>query len=132
MLSMEVEWTNGLLPPPSMLRGYEEAIPGSARQIMEMAHDETRHRRELERKEAEAGLEAIRRQFDEGARAQTFALLVCLGFLSVAAYALFLNAPWVAGLFGIGGLSGIVTSFLRGRVAGSSETVRSDNKSSDQ
>lgn len=40
----------GPLPPPDLLRGYDEVLPGAAREIMDMAIREQRHRNLLEQR----------------------------------------------------------------------------------
>ncbi len=43
---VEAVW-NGPLPPPNVLRSYEEIVPGSAQRIMEMAEKEQEHSRNM-------------------------------------------------------------------------------------
>jgi uncharacterized membrane protein len=43
----------GILPPPSILRGYDEIVPGSAKGIISWVSQESKHRRTLEIEEAE-------------------------------------------------------------------------------
>ena len=43
------EFMTGPLPPPHLLRGYEEIVPGSANRIIEMAERQSKHGPELER-----------------------------------------------------------------------------------
>lgn len=39
----------GPIPPPEMLAGYEEVLPGSANRILEMAEKQSQHRMSLEK-----------------------------------------------------------------------------------
>ena len=39
---------SGPLPPPAAFRSYEEVMPGAAKDIMEMAQQEQKHRRNWE------------------------------------------------------------------------------------
>lgn len=39
---------NGPIPPPSILEGYDRLVPGSAKAIIENAHEQTHHRQTLE------------------------------------------------------------------------------------
>lgn len=39
---------SGPLPPPSILRQYDEVVPGAAERIIKMAEDQSKHRQELE------------------------------------------------------------------------------------
>jgi len=41
----------GPIPPPSILRGYDEIIPDGAERIMTMAEDEQDHRHDLEKRQ---------------------------------------------------------------------------------
>lgn len=43
---IEAVW-NGPLPPPNVLRGYEEIVPGAANRIMEMTEKEQAHSRDM-------------------------------------------------------------------------------------
>ena len=43
---IEAVW-DGPLPPPNVLRAYEEIVPGSAQRIMEMAEQEQEHSRNM-------------------------------------------------------------------------------------
>ncbi len=45
---IEAVW-NGPLPPPNVLRGYEEVVPGAANRIMEMTEKEQAHSRDMTR-----------------------------------------------------------------------------------
>lgn len=67
-----VQHYQGPLPPPAMLRGYEELVPGGAERILAMAERQAAHRQTIESRGQLFG----------------FSLAVCAiagGFLSVAA-----------------------------------------------
>jgi uncharacterized membrane protein len=49
------------VPPPSMLRGYEDVVPGSAKQIMNDAHGQMVHRHGLENKQLDAAISNSKR-----------------------------------------------------------------------
>ena len=44
----EIEYFRGSIPPPEVLKGYEEVLEGAAERILKMAEDEALHRRETE------------------------------------------------------------------------------------
>lgn len=46
---VRIEATNGPIPPPSMLAGYEKALPGGADRIVSMAESQQSHRHEIEK-----------------------------------------------------------------------------------
>ena len=49
LLSIISETYSGPTPHPEHLRQYEEIAPGSAQQMIDMAHDQARHRQHLEK-----------------------------------------------------------------------------------
>ena len=113
---MEVEARfAGPLPPPGLLKGYEDVCPGAADRIVRMAEDQGKHRRELEQKLAEASVEEMRRGFGEARLGQIFAFMIGIAFLLVGAYVSIHGPSWVGGLFGSIGIGGIVATFIRGR-----------------
>lgn len=40
---------SGPVPPPDVLRGFEQIVPGSAERILTMAEENGKHQREMER-----------------------------------------------------------------------------------
>jgi len=40
---------SGPLPPPEILRKFDEVVPGAAERIIKMAEDQSIHRKELEK-----------------------------------------------------------------------------------
>ena len=106
----------GPVPHPDILNGFEQVIPGSAREILDMAQAEALHRRTLEVQATQANIEAQRRQLDLAAyqsRAvfrsdtvgQVFGLIVSLACVAGAVYLALHGQPWVAGA-----LAGIPTA----------------------
>src|SRR4051812_3563808 len=53
------EQYSGPLPPPKLLKEFEEAIPGSAAKILDNWRHEGEHRRQLERAESDAARGAL-------------------------------------------------------------------------
>ena len=118
--SVEVAAFSGPLPPPEILRAYEEACQGSSLRIIAMAEDQGKHRREMERELTKAGLEEMRSTFSE-ARVGQFctALFLALAFIASGLIAI-LNGHATAGavVAGVGGGVGIppiITVFMRGK-----------------
>jgi uncharacterized membrane protein len=56
----------GPIPPPSILEGFDRIVPGAAQRLIQLAEDESKHRRELEVRTMEANIAAQRRQLDIG------------------------------------------------------------------
>jgi len=105
----------GPLPPPQILLGYEQALPGAAHCIIEMAQAQGAHRRALESRELEAQVEGMRSQFSEARLGQVFAFCVSALFLLCGTYTINQGHPWPGSFLGTLGVSGIVTTFIRGR-----------------
>jgi uncharacterized membrane protein len=107
----------GSLPPARLLKGYEEACLGAAERVIAMAEVQGNHRRAMEVRMAEASVEEMRRAFTEARVGQLCALAISLAFLVVGAYVSIHGQPWVGGILGTMGLSGIVANFIHGRTA---------------
>jgi uncharacterized membrane protein len=56
----------GPIPPPSILEGFDRLVPGAAQRLIQLAEDESKHRRQLENKTLEANIAAQRRQLEIG------------------------------------------------------------------
>lgn len=101
-----VQMFRGPLPPPDVFRGYNEVVPGSGREILDMAKREQRHRHRMQI------LEIIYPYLG------WLAGFVC--FLSCLAGAVYLamnDRPAVAGiLLGVPCL-GVISWFIRSRLA---------------
>ena len=41
---------SGPLPPPNIIKGYEDILPGAADRILSMAENQAKHRQEIEKK----------------------------------------------------------------------------------
>ena len=100
----------GPLPPPAVLEQFGRLVPDAPERIFRQWEAESDHRRAYER---EALAAAIRRD----ARGQVSALVFALTALSVAAFALWLGEPWVAGTIGGGTIASVVGAFLYQRAA---------------
>lgn len=108
----------GPLPPPSLLKGYEEVCPGAAKQIIEMAQAQSAHRRQTENDMHAAMVEDMRRSYQENRRGQICAVIVVLAFLVAGVYVAVSGHPWPGALLGgLGGggvgLQTIINAFLR-------------------
>ena len=118
ILAMQESSFAGPLPPPELLRGYEEVSPGAAQRIIGMAETQSAHRREIEQRMSNAAVEEMRRQFSENRIGQLCAVSVSVAFLIAGVYVALAGHPWpgavIGGVGGGGiGLPAIVTAFLR-------------------
>ena len=105
----------GPLPPPQILQGYEAACPGAANRIIELAEAQSAHRRMMEEKALDAQITGMGEQFHEARRGQIFAFCISALFLVCGSGVVLFGHPWPGAIFGTMGISGIVTTFIRGR-----------------
>ena len=103
----------GSLPAPQLLRAYEGLLPEAPSCLLNAWLEEVLHRRaaELERERAHRDLQGAR--IIHQRRGQIFGLVVALGSLAVAAFALYLGYPGAAtGIISIE-LVTLVRAFMR-------------------
>jgi len=93
---------SGPLPPPAVLRDYDETMPGLAREIVDQWKTETAHRRGTIAELRDSDREAMRSFYAGEHRGQTFGLICILAVLVVAALAIVLESTAI-------GVAGIVT-----------------------
>lgn len=93
----------GPLPHPSVLKAYDNVLPGLAERIVVLAEGEADHRRNM-------NLKAMANE-----RIGTFSgLAVAVSFAGVAAYALKCGHPTAASILGTGTLGSIIGAFVYG------------------
>lgn len=118
----------GPLPPPQVLQGYEQACPGAASRVIEMAEKEGLHRRAQEDKIVDAQVESMRRQFMEARIGQILAFAVAVFFLGCGTYTVVSGYPIAGSFFSAIGLGGIVTTFIIGRDRPKNEVKEDPNE----
>jgi uncharacterized membrane protein len=117
---MEAASFTGPLPPPGVLKGYEDALPGSAERIISMAEKYGDHRRALEVRATELAAEQMRRDYGEARMGQLCALAIALAFVGAGTWVALAGHPWPGATLGGGGvvLQTLVATFVRGRRKG--------------
>lgn len=108
----------GPLPPPDLLRQYQEIQPDFPERILRLTEQEAEHRRSVTRN-------VIRIEGAEVILGQIFGLFIALSALGVSAYLAVHGAQTVASIIGGGTLVALVTVFIRGRTK-----ARDDNDDS--
>ena len=98
---------SGPIPPPLMLEQYNKIIPGSAERILKMAEEQTAHRRNLEK-------QALSTDSRNSTLGIFCALLISIGVLSLAGYAINLNQRVAASLISAIGIGSLVGTFIYG------------------
>jgi uncharacterized membrane protein len=118
ILSVElIEKFSGTLPPPDVLRGYNEIVPGAAERIIKMAEQQAQHRQSLERIVVEGGS----KRANTGMWLGFIISMVVLGLSAV----LIFNGYQVAGtVIGSVDLVSLAAVFVIGRVDQRRERVQ--------
>ncbi len=79
------------IPPPEILKGYNEAIPGAADRILKMAEKQSAHRIQMEEY-------VIHQQQKQSWRGQHYGLIIALAFL-IASFVLIYTGHDISGYF---------------------------------
>ena len=105
---------SGPLPPPEILRKFDEVVPGSAERIIKMAEGQFAHRTELERKVIDSDIVTSK-------RGQILGFVIAIvGLICSMVISIFGNK--IAGaLIGVGTLASLVSVFMYGSKARSKE-----------
>ena len=98
----------GPLPDPETLTEYSAIIPNGAERIMKMAEKQLDHRMLMEKK-------VVGGQMLQSNIGQILAFLIGLAALGASTYIIVSGYEWSGSLIGIGGLTGLVTAFIKGR-----------------
>jgi len=102
----------GPLPPPALLRQYDEIHPGFADRIIAGWEAETAHRHELERTVVSAEIEAQKHIPKEIKRGQVLAFVLSLFFLATGAFLAYCDKQVSGTILGSTGFLGVIASFL--------------------
>ena len=97
----------GPIPPPSMMKQYEETLPGSADRILKMAENQSEHRQWMEKKE----LSFANREVHIG---QMLGFFIGAIAIVTGVYAALNGAPIPGGFIGTAGVVGLVSVFVIG------------------
>jgi len=98
----------GPLPDPETLSEYSAIIPNGAERIMQMAEKQLDHRMRMENK-------VVGGQMLQSNIGQFLAFLIGISALSASTYCIVNGYEFSGSILGIGGLTGLVTAFIKGR-----------------
>ena len=96
---------SGPLPPPAAFRSYEEVMPGAAKDIMEMAQQEQKHRMNWE-------MTYLNAEIGNQQQGQVFGLLaavLCIGGAILLGY---VGEVWPAVVLAGASMIGVVRAFI--------------------
>lgn len=111
---------SGPIPPPSIIKGYEEVLPGAAERIISMAENQAKHRQDLEKKMVAA-------EVRDSLLGVLFAFFLGIGCIA-AAIVIVILVPQNSGAIsssalGIAGIGSIIATFIK-----STRSNRNTNK----
>ena len=98
---------SGPLPPPSLLRQYDDIVPGAAERIITMAEQQAAHRQRLERQVV--GTDNVK-----SVLGTAFAFIVALVGLGLSFWAAIDGHPEFGTILGVGTLASLVGTFVYG------------------
>jgi len=100
----------GPIPPPQILKGYNEVIKDGAERIITMAEKQSNHRMQLED-------HAIKEELKQSRLGQVFGFVLGLVGFGLATTLSILGHDGIAGIFGTTTIIGLVTVFVLGKKA---------------
>lgn len=116
---------SGPIPPPSIIKGYEEVLPGAADRILSMAEEQAKHRQAMERK-------IVNTESRDSLLGILFAFSLGIGCIVAAIIVVIMvpqNSGAIAGsVFGVAGIGSIIATFIRGTRRSSSNDKAGKNK----
>ena len=108
LLHREVSIHKGPIPTPEQLEKYEKTYPGAAKEIINMAVSQVKHRQEMEKME-------LQNAARDSLLGLTYAFIFCMVTITGAIY-LILNDHTITGtLLGGVGFTTVVSAFIQGR-----------------
>jgi uncharacterized membrane protein len=99
---------SGPLPPPEMLKQFDEVLPGLAKIIVDRVEKQSDHRMRLEER-------TIFEQLSESRRGQHYGLVIGLSGLLTCAVLALMGHDTVAAVIGAMDLAGLVAIFVIGK-----------------
>ena len=99
---------SGPIPPPEVLKGYNEILEDGAERIFLMTENQSKHRMELES-------HAIREELRQSGRGQVFGFILGIIGLALTTALALLGHETIAGIFGTTTILGLVTVFVIGK-----------------
>jgi uncharacterized membrane protein len=98
----------GPIPPPEVLKGYNDIIENGAERILTMAEKQSTHRMQLEN-------HAIREELKQSRLGQVFGFILGIVGFGLATFLALYGHETIAGIFGTTTIIGLVTVFVLGK-----------------
>jgi uncharacterized membrane protein len=107
---------SGPLPPPEMLRKFDEVVPGAAERIIKMAEEQSAHRKDLEKKVIESDISRSKWW-------QVLGFVIAIVGLIASAYIAIYGNAIAGSVLGVGTLASLVGVFMYGATIRSKERI---------
>lgn len=128
VVTTQVQQYSGQIPPPDLLKSFDDIIPGTAARLIQWAEDEQTHRRRLESDAQAANIAAQQRQLETTAAqvkgvlrsdliGQVFGFLVCVVCVGGAIYLAVNGQPGVGAALTVIPTGAVIYAF-RGQIFG--------------
>lgn len=114
LVKRQIVMTSGPIPPPEVLAGYEQILPGAADRLLSMAENQSQHRQELE----SVGLQAAIRHERQG---MWIAALLAVFFGILGGSLLFMDKDIVGLAILVPELVGLLALFILSERTGAKE-----------
>lgn len=112
MLRQEVTSFQGPLPPPEVLKEYDNALPGAAERILAMAEKQLEHRSNVEEM-------IVDRQTRQSAKGQILGFILALVFGGITLTVALAGYTTLAGILGTSTILGLAVIFVLHKVPNS-------------
>lgn len=109
-----VQMEDMTLPSPQELENYKLVDPRIVDFLIEQAKKEQQHRHAMDKEKIKILKRSEGRTYSINWWGMLFALLALVVMMSLAGYAMYLDAQWLAGLFGLTSVASIVSIFVKG------------------
>lgn len=106
---------NNPMPTAEELSKYKDISPDLVQYFMQITDEERGIRHEVTRQSIELTQMDSKRRHRERILGLAFAFITILVFLGITAGALYLDKPWLAGIFSTLSIAGIISAFIQGR-----------------
>ncbi|MEO8637563.1 MAG: DUF2335 domain-containing protein [Candidatus Taylorbacteria bacterium] len=116
------QYYSGPLPPPEVLKKFDEVVPGAAERIIKMAENQFAHRTELERKVIDSDIARSK-------WGQILGFLIAIAGLIGSVFISIYGSGLVGGIIGVGTLASLVGVFMYGS---KTRRVERENKSREE
>ena len=119
---------SGPIPPPNIIKGYEDILPGAADRIITMAENQAKHRQQMEAL-------MIHSESRDGLLGILFAFLLGLGCI-IACVFIVMKVPEKAGaicgsIIGVTGIGAIIGTFINSTRINANHDDKKDSRKDD-